>query len=270
MSKNISLNEVIEEIYQSILETPKKLKRLKSSTFWNKFGIERRTQERIDQVKKALEKRSIFFNIEDSHFGTESRQDWITLSYLEVEPPQLPTQEIKPNEKISTPTEDWFKQIENRQFESEREVEYFFIIPLLKQLNYTEGDLAIGFRVRISDASKHFNKEADIVAFDDKSHTNALLLIEAKNNSKLINNDDIAQARYYCRELLTPYYIVTNGEETRVYLYRGAALLTDFLLMNFKRSTIRQNWNLLYKNLNKSAILQHKQKLKQRFEDSEI
>ncbi len=272
MSKNISLNEVVEEIYQSILETPKKQRRLKSSTFWNKFGIKRRTQEHIDQVKKALEEHSIFFNIDDLYFGTESRQDWITLSYLEVEPPQLPTQEIKSDEKIPTPSEDWFKLIENRQFGSEREVEYFFIIPLLKQLNYTEDDLAIGFRVRVNEASKNSNKEADIVTFNSRNdpNPNALLVVEAKSNSKLINKDDIAQAHYYCRELLAPYYIVTNGDEIRVYLYKGLTLQSDFLLMNFKRSEIKQNWIFLYKNLNKSAILQYKQKLKQRFEDSEI
>ena len=272
MSKNVSLNEVIEEIYQSILESPKKQKRLKSSTFWNKFGIERRTQDRIDQVRKALEKRSIIFNISDLDFGIESRQDWITLSYLEVEPPQLPSQEIKSDEKIPTPSEDWFKLIENRQFKSEREVEYFFIIPLLKQLNYTEDDLAIGFRVRVNEASRNFNKEADIVTFDGENHSiqNALLLVEAKSNSKRINDDDIAQAHYYCRELFTPYYIVTNGEETRVYLYRGLALQPDHPLINFRRNEIKHNWNFLYKNLNKSAILQYKQKLKRRFEDGEI
>jgi hypothetical protein len=33
MAKDISLNEVIVEIYQSILATPKKQRRLKSSTF---------------------------------------------------------------------------------------------------------------------------------------------------------------------------------------------------------------------------------------------
>lgn len=270
MAKDISFNEVIEEIYQSILATPKKQRRLKSSTFWNKFGIERRNSERVNQVKEALGNYSVVLNIEDSLFVTESLEDWITLSYLEIEPPQLPTQEIKPNEIAFVPSEDWFKLIENRKFGSEREVEYFFIIPLLKQLNYSEDDLSIGFRVRVNDASKNFNKEADIVAFEDKNllNQNALLLVEAKTYNKPINNDDIAQASYYCRALLTPYYIVTNGDEIRVYLYRGSVHQPDHPLMNFKRTEIRQNWNFLYKNLNKSAILEYKQKLKQVFEDN--
>ena len=129
MSKNISLNAVIAEIYQSLSTTPKKQRRFKSSTFWNKFGIERRTPEKIIQVKKALEDHSIVLNIDDSHFGTESRNNWITLSYLEVEPPQLSAQEIKSDEKLSTPSEEWFEEMGNRKFGSEREVEYFFVIP---------------------------------------------------------------------------------------------------------------------------------------------
>lgn len=261
MSKNISLNAVIAEIYQSLSTTPKKQRRFKSSTFWNKFGIERRTPEKIIQVKKALEDHSIVLNIDDSHFGTESRNNWITLSYLEVEPPQLSAQEIKSDEKLSTPSEEWFEEMGNRKFGSEREVEYFFVIPLLKKLDYNDNDLAIGFRVRVNNASKNFNKEADIVTFDGKDHSNALLTVEAKTSSKIINNDDVAQARYYCRELLTPYYIVTNGEEIRVYLHRSSTLQNDVPLINIKRSEIRQNWNFLYKNLNKSAILQYKQKL---------
>ncbi|MGI8884723.1 MAG: hypothetical protein ACR2IA_10830 [Pyrinomonadaceae bacterium] len=125
MSKYISLNEVIEEIYQSILDTPKRQRRFKSSTFWKKFGIERRTQDRVDQVKEALKNHSIIINIDDLYFGTEAKQEWITLSYLEVEPSQLPAQDIKPDDNIIIPSEDWFISIENLKFGSEREVEYF-------------------------------------------------------------------------------------------------------------------------------------------------
>lgn len=271
MSKDISLNEVIEEILQSIISTPKKQKRLKSSTFWNKFGIGRRTPERVNQVKEALAGRSVILNIEDSHFGTESREDWITLSYLEVEPPQLPTQEIKPNENTFVPSEDWFKLMENRKFESEREVEYFFIIPLLEQLGYSEDDLAIGLPVKMQEGVKKFSKEADIVTFNGENHSNdnALLIVEAKCNKKSINEDNVGQARSYCQYLFTPYYIVTNGDEIRVYLFRGS-VQSDVQLISLTRAELKQNWNFLYRNLNKSAVIQYKQKLKKLFEDNQI
>lgn len=271
MGKDVSLNEVIEDIFQSILATPKKQRRLKSSTFWNKFGIERRNPERIRLVKDALGKRSVVFNIEDSHFGSESKEDWITLSYLEAEPPQLPVNEIKPNGKTFLPSDDWFNLMEKRRFESEREVEYFFIIPLLEQLGYTEEDLAIGFRVQMYEGVKKISKEADIVTFNGENHSNenALLIVEAKGSSKSINDDNVGQARSYCQYLFTPYYLVTNGEEIRVYLFRGS-VQPDVLLMNFRQHELKQNWDFLYKNLNKSAVFQYKQKLKQLLEDNQI
>lgn len=271
MTKDIPLNEVVEEIFQSILATPKKQRKLKSSTFWNKFGIGRRTPERVIQVKEALAKRSIILNIEDSNFGLESREDWITLSYLEAKPPQLPTLDNKSDGKTFSPAESWFKLMENRIFESEREVEYFFIIPLLEQLGYTELDLAIGFRVQMYEGVKKLNKEADIVIFDGENHSNAnaLLIVEAKSNKKIINDDNVGQARSYCQYLFTPYYIVTNGEEVRIYLFRGS-VQPDVQLMNFRRIELRQNWEFLYKNLNKSAVIKYKQKLKQLLEDNDV
>jgi len=271
MAKDISLNQVTEEIFQSILATPKKQRRLKSSTFWNKFGIGRRNPERVNQVKEALGRHSVVLNIEDSHFGTESREDWITLSYLETEPPQILDTEIKSDETTFTPPETWFKLMENRKFESEREVEYFFIIPLLQQLGYAEEDLAIGLRVQMQEGVKKFNKEADVVTFDGENHSsdNALLIVEAKGSTKLINEDNVGQARSYCQYLFTPYYIVTNGEEVRVYLFRGS-VQRDVPLMNFRRADLKQNWSFLYKNLNKSAVIQYKQKLKQVLENTQI
>lgn len=269
MAKDILINEVIEEIYQSLLATPKRQRRLKSSTFWSKFGVGRRTPERVKQIREGLAKRSIISNIEDLNFGNESREDWITLSYLEAEPPQLSISETDPNEKTFFPPEAWFELMVNRTFESEREVEYFFVIPLLEQLGYVEDDLAIGFPVQMYAGVKKLSKEADIVAFDGTSHSNdnALLIVEAKSSKKPINDDNVGQARSYCQYLFTPYYLVTNGEEIRVYLFRGS-VQSDLPLMNFNRRELRQNWAFLYKNLNKSAVLQYKSKLKQLLEDN--
>lgn len=48
MKNNLTTTETTEEMLASILATPKKQKRLKSSTFWRKFGVERRSKERIE------------------------------------------------------------------------------------------------------------------------------------------------------------------------------------------------------------------------------
>jgi hypothetical protein len=40
--------------------------------------------------------------------------------------------------------------------------------------------------------------------------------------------------------------------------------------MNFRRAELKQNWNFLYKNLNKEAVIKYKQKLKQVLETAQV
>ena len=94
MAKNLPVADVVEEILQSILATPKRQRRLKSSTFWNMFGFERRTKERVEQVREALQTRAVIMNNDDSNFGAEAKDEWIILSYIEPELPQVATQAL--------------------------------------------------------------------------------------------------------------------------------------------------------------------------------
>ncbi len=263
MAKNSTVNDVIDEILESILATPKRQRRLKSSTFWNMFGFERRTKERVEQVIESLQKRAVIMNIDDSVFGSESRGEWITLSYVEPELPQVAVQATSTSKDVPTPPDSWFAMITNRVFESEREVEYYFVIPLLEQLGYVEDDFAIGFPVQMYEGVKKVNKEADVVLFNGTSRAqeDALLIVEAKKTGKILTEDAVGQANSYALRLTTPYYIVTNGNDIRVYLFRGA-VQPDVLLMNFKREELKQHWGALYKNLNKSAVLEYKEKLR--------
>ena len=57
--------------------------------------------------------------------------------------------------------------MEQRTFESEREVEYYFIVPLLENLGYEEADFAIGYPVQMYEGVKKVNKVADFVLFKD-------------------------------------------------------------------------------------------------------
>ncbi len=85
MAKSPSVSEVVDEIFQSILATAKRQRRIRSGTFWNKFGFERRTKERVEAVKVALKERAITFNLEDSLFGSEKRGELIVLKQTESE-----------------------------------------------------------------------------------------------------------------------------------------------------------------------------------------
>ena len=47
VARKMSVADVVEEIFESILATPKCQCRLLSKTFWGKLGFERRTKERV-------------------------------------------------------------------------------------------------------------------------------------------------------------------------------------------------------------------------------
>lgn len=92
MAKMPPIADVVEDIFQSILATPKRQRRLRSSTFWDKFGFERRTRDRVEQVKEAFRQRSIILNLDEAMFGTEAKDEWLVLSYIE---PELPPAAIQ-------------------------------------------------------------------------------------------------------------------------------------------------------------------------------
>jgi hypothetical protein len=263
MSKHVPVPDVMEEIFQSILATPKKQRRLRSSTFWEKFGFERRTKERVELVKGALRRyEGLILNLDDVAFGTEDKDEWVILTYVQPQvPPAAMAVETLPVD-VPTPDDAWFQLIEHRLFESEREVEYYFVAPLLEKLNYVEDDFAIGFPVQMYEGVNKVKKEADFVLFKGLSRAkeDALLIIEAKKTERILTEDAVGQARAYAMWLSVPYYLVTNGDDIRVYLFRGA-VQPDVILMNFKRSDLRQQWGALYQTLNKDAVIEYKEKL---------
>ncbi len=259
LAKSLAVAEVVEEIYQSILASPQRQRRLLSKTFWGKFGFARRTKERVEEVKEALRQRDVVFNLDDAAFGAEAKNEWIVLSYVE---PSV-TQVERPPKDIPTPPRSWFEMLEQREFESQREVEYYFIGPLLEQLGYEEDDFAIGYPVQMYQGVKKVNKEADFVLFNgiSRSREDALLVVEAKKAGRPLTEDAVGQARGYAMWLITPYYMVTNADEIRLYLFRGV-MQPDVRLLSFKRSELHENWAALYEAINRAAIIEYKQKLR--------
>lgn len=256
MARNPAVAEVVEEIYQSILASPKRQRRLRSKTFWGKFGFERRTKERVEKVKDALQRRNVILNIDEAVFGAEDRDAWLVLTYVES-PAGTPVEH--PLAAVPTPPSSWFASMEQRVFESEREVEYYFVAPFLEQLGYEEDDFAIGYPVQMYEGVKKVNKEADFALFNglSRSKEDALLIVEVKKTGRALREDAVGQARAYAMWLNTPYYIVTNADEIQVHLFRGATL-PDVRVLSLKRSELRSNWAALYERINKEAVIEQK------------
>lgn len=261
MKKVPQVMDVVEQIHQSILATPKKKRQLRSSTFWHQFGIKNRTEERIAEVKEALKKSHLMISIDDAEFGKEDKRDWIRIVVMEPPLPQPPPSSCSKDNPVPPP-DAWFSLMEHRDYESEKEVEYYFIMPLLEKLGYEEEDFAIGYPVEMYEGVRRSTKEADIVVFNgsNRSKENTLLVIEAKKSDKIVLDNAVGQARAYSMWLSPPYFLVANGDEIQVYMFRGA-VQSDVLIMSLNRRDLRDNWSKLHQTLNKAAVIERKSKL---------
>jgi hypothetical protein len=259
VAKQVSVNDVVDELLESILAAPKQQRRLRSRTFWGRFDYRRRTHDRVEAVHDALRKRGIVVTL-DGQFGTENDNEWILLSHVDAEPtpPTKPDDAATPQDPL--PPDDWFAKMETRDFDSEREVEFYFIVPLLERLGYDEDDLVIGHRVNMWEGVHKVTKEADVVVFDGANRASALMVAEAKRVGRPLTEDVIGQAHSYAMWLATPYYLVTNGHDLQVNLFRGT-VVPDVRLMEFNRKHLRTQWPALYQSLNRAAVLKYKQQL---------
>ena len=129
--------EVVEGILQSILATPKHQRRLRSKTFWAEFGFKMRTHERVKQVKQALPTRCDRES-RRCHIRNRRQGRLIILTFVEQPRPPMVLSEEADTTPIPTPDDAWFDLMAHREFDSEREVEYYFVVPLLEQLGYAE------------------------------------------------------------------------------------------------------------------------------------
>lgn len=255
------LNEVIEEIKGAIESTPKRSKRILCKTLLKECGYQVKTKERAELLMKTFSDAGITV-IPDL---TEcDRDDWITLSLLEPPVPiELPETNLISDREIAAAVDDiWFSELLTKNFDSEKEVEIRFILPLLERLGYAECDRADGYQVEIYEGVRKAVKEADFVLFDgpNRSKDNALLVIEAKATNKKLS-DYIGQARTYAIWLGTPYYLVTNGNEIRVFLYRSP-IESDVEVFTGNRKNLREAFKNLYNLVSKRAIVEYQKRKK--------
>src|SRR5574341_2387047 len=139
-----SESEVALEIYQSVEQSTEKQKRLKSSTFWRLFDVRSRQKKAVDRIVQLLEMQGLKVSVKSGEpLGDEKDDDWILLTMKLPEPTSVPAS-VSPTE---WPAPEWFEMILSRSFESEREVEAFFIAPLLAKLKYSYDDIVIGYPV---------------------------------------------------------------------------------------------------------------------------
>ncbi|MGB9886775.1 MAG: type I restriction enzyme HsdR N-terminal domain-containing protein [Moorellales bacterium] len=255
------LTEVIEEIKGAIESTPKRAKRILCKTLLKECGFQHKTRERAEMLMKAFAEAKITVTPSLVDCG---RDDWITLSLIDPQVPvEMPEAEMEAAvAELDVENDPWFDEILTKNFDSEREVEIRFILPLLERLGYTEDDRADGYSVEIYEGVRKAVKEADFVLFDgrNRSKDNALMVIEAKAMGKKLA-DYVGQARTYAIWLGTPYYLVTNGDEIRVFLYRSP-IESDVEVFTGNRRDLKSSFRNLYNLVSKRAIVEYQRRKK--------
>jgi hypothetical protein len=251
-------SDVALEMYQSVMQTIEKKKRLKSSTFWRLFHVKTRKKTVIDRISNIIDKQGLkITNKSGALLGQEDDADWIVLiPKLLPPPPKLPENKIP----SLLPSTEWFEIMKTRQFESEREVEAYFVVPLLEKLGYAYDDIVIGHPVEMTKGVKKTIVEADFVVFNgpNRGKENVLLVIETKKTGRGISTDQTDQARSYARELFPACYIVSDGQQILIFQFNGM-LIPDEPLMEFDRTALLDKWDDLYKCISKEAAKQRKQ-----------
>lgn len=82
-----SMDDIARDLYESLVATEKKQRRLKSKTLWREmYGVGRRTTQQVEAVAASLARMGIVVTVKDSEFGREDKDDWLTLTLVSDQP----------------------------------------------------------------------------------------------------------------------------------------------------------------------------------------
>lgn len=255
----VDKKQVAISIREAIEDSPKKSKRVLLKTLLKMFGHKTRQRHWIEAMDKYITEAGILIS---PPLKEIEREEWVVLS---VTDPRLPVGNfsLEDKEKIKGNNQDfendvWLNTISSKSFNSEKEVEIRFVLPLLERLGYSEEDRADGYPVEQIVGVRKTKTEADFVLFNglNRSKDSALLVVEAKNVGKRIT-DHIGQARSYAMFLGTPYFFITNGDDIRVFLYRSP-IESDVEVFKSTRRDIYSTFSTLFNLVSKKAIIEYK------------
>lgn len=101
-----------------------------------------------------------------------------------------------------------FENIDYKKIISEADVEFKIIIPILKEMGFSEDNIYMRHPVKFKQGKQVFNKEADIVI---KQGKNNYIVVESKSIDERINDGNISQLDSYAFGLECKYGILCNG-----------------------------------------------------------
>lgn len=217
--------------------------KMKGSSLKKRLDIGAMIAKTIEKIKRLSDEQDLVITVKSGiAFGEHSDDDWIVFTY----------------DPVPVPNPEWFDEMRSKDYESEREVETYFIAPILEKLGYSYDDIVIGYPLKIPVGRREYKAEADVVLFNGRDHNrgNALLIFEAKNSD--ITNKDIDQIRAYAKELMPIYYILTNARKICVFAFNGMKT-QDTMIMSFDGPMLKEVWKKLYRSVSKKATIKAKE-----------
>ena len=229
-----------DEIVTNMLTASTLTRTMLSRTFWSSFGIKVKTAKKVSIISQLMSERNVIIHTEGD-LGKERPNSWIKLSF----DPRI------------IPSDEWFTELGSGNYNTEREVEIYFVEPLFRALMYTRQDFAFGHVLNFAHGSRKRKGVIDLAVFDGKTRDSALVIVEAKASDVKLTKWYMAQAKSYAMWLHPLYYVVTNSIETRVMRLHGANR-PDEAVLTVMTPDLRSRWIDLYQVLNRSNVVKEK------------
>lgn len=259
------MKKIASDIADDIIRTNKP-KRIKVRTLIKKFGFVKRTETSARKITQELGDLEIYLNPSIMKIGESwklSLDDRVSLSH-----------EKNKNKEESIHflpegfnEDQWFDNLTDKEYRTEREVETKFIIPLLTRLEYSENDRYDGMCFKAFNGSRPTILETDCSLFDADNElldNQVLLVVEAKRENRLVKEVELSKAqkqtKSYAIWLSCHFGLVTDGRKLQVLdLFPNIGGMN--ILFECEISDLKNRFGELYQLIGKKALIDYYENL---------
>ena len=144
------MDKIQKDVLDSNLinESDERFIRMKGSTLKKCLDIGAMRSTVLERIKRLSDENDLEITVKSGiAFGDHADEDWIVFTH----------------NPAPVPDPEWFDKMLSRDYESEREVETYFIAPLLEKLGYNYEDIVIDYPIESMKGSRREKpKHADL------------------------------------------------------------------------------------------------------------
>jgi hypothetical protein len=264
----VSLNKLADKLATEVLES-RKSKRIKVRTLLKHFDFEKRTEDNATRITELLAKRNVLLNPSIMKFGDTWQLKLDDRVYLserteEIREAKVETEKIKIYDYQS---DNWFDEVQKKQFRTEKEVENKFILPLLQRLGFSDDDRYDGMIVNAAHGSKATKLEVDFALFNSENENlegQTLLVVEAKKEDRLYKQVELdkaqKQVKSYAIWLSCHFGLVTDSRSIQI-IDLFPSIKGMKVIFDCKRENLKENFHQIYKIISKDSLTKYYEQL---------